>query len=910
MFDAFIIYSPPDREAVRNLVKQLKKNRLRVWFDVDQLQPGDSVVGKKEHGLDNSRWLVTVVSSKGRASNWWKAEYSAAISREIRKNEQQVIPVLLDDLEEDDIPELISDRHYINLTDEDGLQRLVAILKRRFSLSSYFSIVRQTPLVSGRLFNASYHVEPSNLLQAFLREITFQTGRPAGAIRAANQPLSLNRFSDELISNKLAETVVLVGEAGVGKSTTCRFLCRRMAQARAASTVTPLFVPLAQLRRDESFEKFLDRLVVGGSFKDLATATKNSGRRLIIFLDGLNEQPYSTVKSILAWTRRLTRSQSLTVVMTSRPMISVADLWPGDNVRLFELQRWTRDQLVRFFEMNKAGNLASRAPKEALDCLRLPLLAALVIRRTEHAEEVRSFNTLVDVFEYVLSQFLNSAAEKKKGQHLSRSAVRLKGHYRKYLAALAHRMTANKTIMIEGKAFESLLSEDDGPHFKSILANLINSGLIRSASNLIALDPAVTKQELRRVEIGFLHQSFQEYLTAQHLKANWKANLPTDVSHDAFWREIPVYIVRSLAGSSSRQQEFALSFLNRKSPDYLTAARLSLAIEDPGIGKVIREEVIERLLENITKPNLYQFAIETFSVLGDEGRNGLRQCLRTDRVSRVFSKFETHVIDVDGAAADENGWRPLGRSIYLLGELGDFWLVDYLENHLEKFTSLHLLYHVGEALLSLSRRVEITDALRKQITQIATRLARLPHRDSVTIGYADAIKRSCGARSRHQVKLAAKMKEFLLDQKITARPHFKDEFWRRAHGAEAFAELTTPKDGVHVLRLLFEAEELADYSGHDEVGYNQVQSSILKSILRIRNSSQAESADWRAFLEPVFMSRRVAQNAWACRHLEYLLTRWFSTADDLNWLKKWQRSRSLGGQLIGNTISNTILLSS
>lgn len=908
MHDAFIIYSRPDREAVARLVNQLKKHRLRVWFDVEQLEPGDSIVSKIEAGLENSRWLVIIISRNGKGSNWWRAEYSAAIHRQIRRNEQQIIPVLLDEVEEDDIPFLLTDRHYINLNEPEGLQRLVERLKRRFSLTSYFATVRQSPLVSGRLFNSSYHVEPSHLMQSFLREIPLETSEFM-AVRANSPPLSLSQFSEDLITSKSTDVVVLVGEAGVGKSTTCKFLCRDLVQTKSASSVVPFLIPLGQLKRHELFSDYLDRLVVGGSFKDLATAAKSSGRRLIVFLDGLNEQPHSIINSILAWARRLIQSQATTVMMTSRPLIAVADLWQDDNVRLFELQRWTREQLIKFFERNHAIDFVSQLPTEALDCMRLPLLASLVIRRPESSTELRSFSTLIEVFEYLLGQFLKSATEKKKGQNVYGSAVRLKWNYRKYLSALAHEMTANKTIMIQGKALESLLLPADKPHFKSVLANLINSGLIRSASNLIALHPAATKRELRKVEIGFLHQSFQEYLTAQYLKTNWKTMLPADVSHDAFWREIPVYLVRSLAGSNSGQQDFALSFLNGKSPDFLTAARLSQAIEDPGISRVVRDEVLARLLQNITRPNLYAFAIETFLALGDAGRYGLRQCLLTAQVNSVVSKFETHLIDVNEASADEDAWRPLGRSIYLLGELGDFWLVEYLDDHLEEFTSLHLLYHIGEALLSLSRRAETTEALRKQITQIAARLARLPHRDAVTIGYADAIRRACGAKSKRQVKLAAKLRAFLIDNETTARAHFKDEFWRRAHGAEAFAELTTPKDGVQVLKLLFEAEELADYSGHDEVGYNQVQSSILKSMLRLRNLSDGESADWRGFLESVFMSRRVAANTWACRHLEYLLTRWFSKPDDLNWLKKWQRSRSLGGQRIGSTISNIILLS-
>jgi len=88
-----------------------------------------------------------------------------------------------------------------------------------------------------------------------------------------------------------------------------------------------------------------------------------------------------------------------------------------------------------------------------------------------------------------------------------------------------------------------------------------------------------------------------------------------------------------------------------------------------------------------------------------------------------------------------------------------------------------------------------------------------------------------------------------------------------------------------------------------------VQSSILKAALRSSYLSNGEGIDWRPFLESVFVSPRIAENGWACRHLERLLLARFKDPKNLAWIKKWRDSESVGGQKIKDVLTNVVWLS-
>jgi hypothetical protein len=253
-------------------------------------------------------------------------------------------------------------------------------------------------------------------------------------------------------------------------------------------------------------------------------------------------------------------------------------------------------------------------------------------------------------------------------------------------------------------------------------------------------------------------------------------------------------------------------------------------------------------------------------------------------------------------AEKEMEWRRLGRAIYILGELNDAWLAEQTLPWLSTIESLHLLYHIGEALLTLSRKVTSTD-VQAVIANAGVVLADHRLADCVVRGYACAVARECGGTVSRQEDLAAELARFLFDQAKTDRRFFRHEFWRRAHGSEAFSEISKPQQCAQALSQLFQAEETSDYGDYGDGDYRQAQSSLMKAALRSCDLAH-RSDEWRDFLEAVFISPRVDGNGWACRHLERILGRWFSGPEHFQWLEGWSQSNSLGGERIRAALRN------
>ena len=78
-YDVFISYASEDREAVaRPLVQRLKEAGLRVWFDEDEIQIGESLRKAIDAGLSSSRFVVVIASETFFAKHWGQDEYGAA----------------------------------------------------------------------------------------------------------------------------------------------------------------------------------------------------------------------------------------------------------------------------------------------------------------------------------------------------------------------------------------------------------------------------------------------------------------------------------------------------------------------------------------------------------------------------------------------------------------------------------------------------------------------------------------------------------------------------------------------------------------------------------------------------------------------------------------------------------------
>lgn len=74
-WDIFISHATEDKpDVVEPLAKMLTAKGIKVWMDKTEIKVGDSLRGKIEEGLANSRFGVVILSQAFFAKHWTKKE--------------------------------------------------------------------------------------------------------------------------------------------------------------------------------------------------------------------------------------------------------------------------------------------------------------------------------------------------------------------------------------------------------------------------------------------------------------------------------------------------------------------------------------------------------------------------------------------------------------------------------------------------------------------------------------------------------------------------------------------------------------------------------------------------------------------------------------------------------------------
>ena len=95
-WDVFICHASDDKkEVVEPLYKYLDSVGIRCWYDRGEIMWGDSIVGKINEGLRNSRFVIVVISPALIGKTWATKEMYAAISQEIDFDETRVLPLMV-----------------------------------------------------------------------------------------------------------------------------------------------------------------------------------------------------------------------------------------------------------------------------------------------------------------------------------------------------------------------------------------------------------------------------------------------------------------------------------------------------------------------------------------------------------------------------------------------------------------------------------------------------------------------------------------------------------------------------------------------------------------------------------------------------------------------------------------------
>jgi len=133
----FLSHSSKDKEFVRQLALDLKKNNVPIWFDEWELKVGDSLNKRIGEGIKESGWLGIVISKNSIKSSWVEKELNAGMMTELEKKQVFVLPIVIDNCE---IPIFLRDKLFADFR-SDYQTGLNALLNRLIPEKSIYNHV-------------------------------------------------------------------------------------------------------------------------------------------------------------------------------------------------------------------------------------------------------------------------------------------------------------------------------------------------------------------------------------------------------------------------------------------------------------------------------------------------------------------------------------------------------------------------------------------------------------------------------------------------------------------------------------------------------------------------------------------------------------------------------------------------
>jgi len=95
----FVSYAHEDTQMAMKIAQYLREQKIRVWLNEEEIQPGDSLKKKIEEGLNTSDYFLALLSESSTQSEWVRKEWKAAIDHGRQGKWPKVIPVLIGDTE-------------------------------------------------------------------------------------------------------------------------------------------------------------------------------------------------------------------------------------------------------------------------------------------------------------------------------------------------------------------------------------------------------------------------------------------------------------------------------------------------------------------------------------------------------------------------------------------------------------------------------------------------------------------------------------------------------------------------------------------------------------------------------------------------------------------------------------------
>lgn len=130
--NVFLSHSTKDKGVVDKFFNEIQKSEIPAWYDKYEISPGDSITDKINEGLKKSDIGIIFMSSNfiNSESGWTKAEANYFFQSRMKEKNKNFIVINID-LKHEEIPPLMQDYLYLNIEDDDTIDRLIAAIKQK-----------------------------------------------------------------------------------------------------------------------------------------------------------------------------------------------------------------------------------------------------------------------------------------------------------------------------------------------------------------------------------------------------------------------------------------------------------------------------------------------------------------------------------------------------------------------------------------------------------------------------------------------------------------------------------------------------------------------------------------------------------------------------------------------------------
>jgi hypothetical protein len=124
----FLSHAHLDKAVARQVYWEFRRHSVDCWFDEAELKPGDSLIQRLQTAIDNTDYLVVLLSPSSVSSAWVQRELNSVLVEEIKGRHLKVVPVMIADCE---VPRFLMDRIYIDLRHDflRKMSELISFLK-------------------------------------------------------------------------------------------------------------------------------------------------------------------------------------------------------------------------------------------------------------------------------------------------------------------------------------------------------------------------------------------------------------------------------------------------------------------------------------------------------------------------------------------------------------------------------------------------------------------------------------------------------------------------------------------------------------------------------------------------------------------------------------------------------------